>query len=65
MFVTAEQHVPTLSSGISIDGFLLAEDDEGQTHELHSDGNRLDFLRGLISKKLLTSAGGEAAAPHH
>lgn len=38
--------------GLSQSGYLLAEDDEGHRHELHPDGNSLDFFKGLIRRKL-------------
>eukprot|EP01104_Vermistella_antarctica_P010227 TRINITY_DN2709_c0_g1_i1.p1 TRINITY_DN2709_c0_g1~~TRINITY_DN2709_c0_g1_i1.p1 ORF type:complete len:510 (+),score=110.76 TRINITY_DN2709_c0_g1_i1:169-1698(+) len=38
--------------GISESGFLLGIDDQGERVELHSDGNRLDFFKGLIRRKL-------------
>jgi len=39
--------------GISpLTGALLAHDEHGRMLELTPDGNRLDFFRGLVSKKV-------------
>lgn len=40
--------------GLTEEGYLLAEDDAGDRYALSPDGNRLDFFRGLIKKKLHT-----------
>ena len=38
--------------GLTKQGALLAEEIEtGRAHELYPDGNRFDFLKGLVSKK--------------
>lgn len=37
--------------GLTEDGFLRAWDEEGGACELHPDGNRFDFLQGLIRKR--------------
>ncbi|VFQ69799.1 unnamed protein product [Cuscuta campestris] len=38
--------------GLSPTGYLLAITDDGQTWELHPDGNSLDFFKGLVKRKL-------------
>ncbi|XP_019189102.1 PREDICTED: biotin--protein ligase 2-like [Ipomoea nil] len=38
--------------GLSSSGYLLAITDDGQTCELHPDGNSFDFFKGLVRRKL-------------
>ena len=38
--------------GLSVQGFLLAEDDWGRPYELTPDGNSLDMMQGLIRRKV-------------
>jgi len=38
--------------GVAPSGFLLAQDDAGTMLELHPDGNSLDMMKGLISRKV-------------
>eukprot|EP01083_Nonionella_stella_P225395 801348_1 len=40
-------------TGLTRHGYLKAFDDLGEVHELHPDGNRLDFFSGLISRKVV------------
>jgi hypothetical protein len=35
--------------------WLQATDGSGQRYELHPDGNSLDFFKGLVRKKMLTT----------
>ena len=44
--------IPLTIEGLTENGFLRAVDSNGQTFELHPDGNSLDFFRGLIRRKL-------------
>eukprot|EP00744_Colponema_vietnamica_P004919 GILI01007275.1.p1 GENE.GILI01007275.1~~GILI01007275.1.p1 ORF type:complete len:571 (+),score=174.72 GILI01007275.1:60-1772(+) len=49
--------VNVVVKGLSANGYLLAQETgdgagERQTFELHPDGNSLDFMQGLIKKKL-------------
>lgn len=37
--------------GLSEDGYLKAVDQSGIVHVLHPDGNSLDMMTGLVSKK--------------
>ena len=39
-------------TGITSSGFLEAKTPEGRVIELHPDGNRFDFFRHLLTKKL-------------
>jgi biotin--protein ligase len=39
-------------TGLTDAGFLFAVDRQGNTFELHPDGNSLDILTGMIGKKL-------------
>eukprot|EP00892_Ulva_mutabilis_P004735 jgi/Ulvmu1/2633/UM014_0085.1 len=43
--------VPMTVQGLSQDGYLEAVDASGQLHVLHPDGNSLDMMTGLVSKK--------------
>lgn len=38
--------------GLTTSGYLLAVTDDGQTCELHPDGNSFDFFKGLVRRKL-------------
>ncbi|CAH9082707.1 unnamed protein product [Cuscuta europaea] len=38
--------------GLSPSGYLLGISDDGQTCELHPDGNRFDFFQGLVKRRL-------------
>ncbi|CAH9084813.1 unnamed protein product [Cuscuta epithymum] len=38
--------------GLSPSGYLLGVSDDGQTCELHPDGNRFDFFQGLVKRRL-------------
>lgn len=38
--------------GLSQDGYLLASNESGHRFELHPDGNSLDFMNGLLRKKV-------------
>lgn len=38
--------------GLSHHGYLLSEDSQGNVHELHPDGNSLDFFKGLVRRKV-------------
>lgn len=38
--------------GLSKEGYLRAVDASGQVHVLHPDGNSLDMMSGLVSKKV-------------
>eukprot|EP00890_Picochlorum_soloecismus_P002283 jgi/Picsp_1/3055/NSC_01277-R1_biotin--protein ligase-like len=38
--------------GLSQNGYLLATDESGHRFELHPDGNSLDFMNGLLRKKV-------------
>ncbi|KAL8485505.1 hypothetical protein ACS0TY_027697 [Phlomoides rotata] len=38
--------------GLTPSGYLLAATDDGQTCELHPDGNSFDFFKGLVRRKL-------------
>ncbi|KAK9826011.1 hypothetical protein WJX74_005389 [Apatococcus lobatus] len=40
--------------GLAPNGYLLATDASGQRFELHPDGNSLDFMKGLVRRKLST-----------
>lgn len=40
--------------GVTDNGQLLGQDKNGQTFELHPDGNSFDFLQGLICRKVNT-----------
>ena len=44
--------IPMRVQGLSEDGFLQAIDTFGQVHILHPDGNSLDMMTGLVSKKV-------------
>lgn len=48
----AVEGVPMKIVGLSDQGYLLAEDEHSNRHELHPDGNSLDFFKGLIRKKV-------------
>lgn len=37
--------------GLSKSGYLRAQDDAGEEFELHPDGNSLDMMKGMISRK--------------
>ena len=52
--VVNENGEPTsvIIKGISNNGMLCAIDVQGNSIELHSDGNTFNFLEGLISKKI-------------
>lgn len=39
--------------GLTSSGYLLAISEDGQTCELHPDGNSFDFFKGLIKRKLI------------
>ncbi|KAL3845565.1 hypothetical protein ACJIZ3_002968 [Penstemon smallii] len=39
--------------GLTSSGFLLASTEDGQTCELHPDGNSFDFFKGLVRRKLV------------
>ncbi|KAK3282795.1 hypothetical protein CYMTET_9485 [Cymbomonas tetramitiformis] len=47
-----EQEVQLQVMGLAPSGYLLAVDRAGKRFELHPDGNRLDFFKGLVRKKL-------------
>lgn len=47
--------VPMTIVGLAKSGALKAMDTEGTYHELFPDGNRFDFLKGLVSEKRYTS----------
>ena len=50
------QHVAVTIKGLSPHGYLLAVGNvDGQTYELHPDGNSFDFFKGLVGKKLPNS----------
>ncbi|KAK4429693.1 Biotin--protein ligase 1, chloroplastic [Sesamum alatum] len=38
--------------GLTTSGYLLAVTDDGQSCELHPDGNSFDFFKGLVRRKL-------------
>lgn len=38
--------------GLTASGYLLAITDDGETCELHPDGNSFDFFKGLVRRKL-------------
>lgn len=42
---------PVTILGLTQEGFLRARDEAGNACELHPDGNRFDFLRGLVRKR--------------
>lgn len=51
--VTAEGGDALVVEGLSQGGFLRARDEgTGTLHELHPDGNSLDWFQGLIKRKL-------------
>ena len=46
------EQVSLYVKGLTKHGALLARENEtGREHELYPDGNRFDFLKGLVSKK--------------
>ncbi|XP_051128807.1 biotin--protein ligase 2-like isoform X2 [Andrographis paniculata] len=45
------EYVVTIQ-GLTSSGYLLAITDDGQTCELHPDGNSFDFFKGLVSRKV-------------
>ena len=47
----SDEPMEVVIAGLTPAGYLLAERG-GDRYELHPDGNSLDFLSGLISKKL-------------
>jgi biotin--protein ligase len=48
------KQVVTIKGISPVSGALVAQDDHGRMLELTPDGNRLDFFRGLVSKKIAT-----------
>ncbi|KAL6512069.1 Biotin--protein ligase 2 [Orobanche gracilis] len=38
--------------GLTSSGYLLAVTEDGQSCELHPDGNSFDFFKGLVRRKL-------------
>lgn len=51
-----EEDVRVQIRGLTPDGYLLAEDSQGERYSLSPDGNSLDFFKGLIKSKLPAAA---------
>lgn len=43
------QQVPLIIRGLTSNGYLRAEDDKGDTYELHPDGNRWTLVTRIAS----------------